>query len=149
MTVGTKGQALRRAPLVIEKFGEPVILVIERDAGTRRFLCTLLRQATTLHVAEAGDPFAALSIARKNAGPIELLISDMNLSTYITGVDLARELSRTNPSMKVLLISRATCLPCEVPSTWRFLAKPFTIESFLDCVAVLCPDESSRAQRKA
>jgi DNA-binding NtrC family response regulator len=139
MPVCTKDQATRQAPLALnEATGEPAILVVEDDLGVRRFICALLRQATRLSVADAGDPFTALSIVRKCTKPIDLLISDINLTTHITGIDLAQELVRTNPAMKGLLISGTDCPPRGMPPAWRFLSKPFTVESFLACVALLC-----------
>jgi DNA-binding NtrC family response regulator len=139
-TVCTKDQIVRQAPFTARKPNhEPVIFVVEDDSAIRSFLCALLRRATKAFVAEAGDPYIALSMARVAGGPIDLLISDINLSTFINGIDLARELAVTNPSMKVLLISAADSPQSEIPSTWRFLAKPFSMQSFLDCVNVLCP----------
>jgi DNA-binding NtrC family response regulator len=139
LTVSTKVEAERQAPLTLcEAIGEPVILVVEDDDGVRRFICTLLKHAMTETVVEAANPDAALSIARKLGRRVGLLISDVNLSSSINGVELARNLARANPSMKVLLISAADSPACEIPSTWRFLAKPFSIQCLLDCVITLC-----------
>jgi DNA-binding response OmpR family regulator len=138
-TISTKVEPERQAPRTLcEASGEPVILVVEDDDGVRRFICTLLRHAMTETVVEAGNPDMALSIARKLGRRIELLISDVNLSASINGVELARNLARANPSMKVLLISGADSPVCEIPLTWRFLAKPFSVQSLLDCVIALC-----------
>src|ERR1700722_3805449 len=130
LAVSTKGESKRQAPLILcEASGEPVILVVEDDDAVRRFICTLLRHAMTESVLDAANPDIALSIAQKLGRRIELLISDVNLSASINGVELARNLARANPSMKVLLISAADSPACEIPSTWRFLAKPFSIQS--------------------
>ncbi len=138
-TVSTKGESQRQATLALcEASGEPVILVVEDDDGVRRFICTLLKHATTATVVEADNPDAALSVARKLGRWIDILISDVNLSASINGVELAHNLARANPSMKVLLISAADCPAREIPSTWRFLAKPFSIQGLLDCVIALC-----------
>jgi DNA-binding NtrC family response regulator len=143
-TVCYNEELQRQAPLTARKPNhEPVIFVVEDDSTIRRFLCTLLRRATKAFVAEAGDPYIALSMARAAGGPIDLLISDINLSTFINGIDLACELAVTNPSMKVLLISGTDSPEFEIPATWRFLAKPFTMQSFLDCVNALCRPASS------
>ena len=63
--------------------------------------------------------------------PIDLLISDIDLSASMNGIDLARELTALNPSIRVLLISGAEHPPSEIPRTWRFLAKPFHVDLFL------------------
>jgi CheY-like chemotaxis protein len=139
LTVPTQFEPKRQAPLTVcAASGEPVILVVEDDDGIRRFICTLLRHAMTETVIEAADTDAALSIARKLGRRIALLISDVNLSASLNGVELARELAMADPSMKVLLMSAADGPGCEIPSTWRFLAKPFSIKSLLDCVITLC-----------
>lgn len=139
ITPSTKDETKRQVPFGLsEATCEPTILVVEDDAGIRRFICTLLRRATTLSVSEAGDVFTALSIVRKSTGPIDLLISDINLTTHITGIDLAFELGKTNPAMKVLLMSGTDRPPREIPVAWKFLPKPFTVDSFLTCIATLC-----------
>jgi DNA-binding NarL/FixJ family response regulator len=68
----------------------------------------------TATVAEAADPDAALTMAQKLGQRIELLISDINLSASIDGVELARELAMANPSMKVLLMSAQSLLDCVI-----------------------------------
>jgi DNA-binding NtrC family response regulator len=144
-TVCTKDDLKRQAPFTPFKCNrEPVIFVVEDDSRIRHFLCTLLRHATTASVAEAADPYTALSMARSVGGPIDLLISDIDLSTFLNGVDLARELAITNPSMNVLLISGGDCPQCQIPATWRFLPKPFSIQSLLDCVNALCHPVSAK-----
>jgi DNA-binding NtrC family response regulator len=117
---------------------DPLILLVEDDPGTRRFISTILRHATSAQVQEASDPFTALSIAHRNGRPIDLLISDIDLSATRTGVDLARELTASNPSIRVLLISAADCPQFELPRPWRFLSKPFQLSEFLNCVNELC-----------
>jgi len=144
MTLSTKEEPRRLAPLAVsETSGEPVVFVVEDDFRIRHLICTLLRRATRAVVIEAANPYAALSTARNFAGRIDLLISDVNLSASLNGVDLARALITRTPSMKVLLISAADRPQCEIPPAWRFLAKPFSMESFLECVRALS-DSASR-----
>jgi DNA-binding response OmpR family regulator len=137
LTVPTQFEPKRQAPLTVcAASGEPAILVVEDDDGIRRFICTLFAMTET--VIEAAGPDAAFPIARKLGRRIALLISDVNLSASLNGVELARELAMADPSMKVLLMSAADGPGCKIPSTWRFLAKPFSIKSLLDCVITLC-----------
>jgi DNA-binding NtrC family response regulator len=143
MALSTKEEPRRLAPLAESETNcEPVVFVVEVDFRIRHLICTLLRRATTAAVIEAANPYAALSTARNFAGRIDLLISDVNLSASLNGVDLARALTTRTPSMKVLLISAAERPQCEIPQTWRFLAKPFTMESFLECVRALSDSAS-------
>jgi DNA-binding NtrC family response regulator len=145
-TIRTKGDFRRQTPVTLRPAnGEPAILVVEDDWSVRRFLCNILRHATPALVVDAADPFAALSIVRKIGRPIDLLISDINLSAAISGIDLARELAATNPSMKVLLMSGVDCPQYEISPAWQFVAKPFPIKIFLDCVNALCRSGSEPA----
>jgi DNA-binding response OmpR family regulator len=138
-TVCTKQEVQRQRPrTACQAKPEPLIFVVEDDTRIRRFICTLLTRTTEASVAEAADPFTALSMARMSARPIDLLISDIDLSSFMNGVDLARKLAITNPSMNVLLLSAAYCPQGDVPAKWRFLPKPFSVQTFLDCVNALC-----------
>lgn len=138
-TIRTKNEVRQQTPLALREFnGDPAILVVEDDWGVRRFLCTILRHATPALVVDVADPCAALSVACKIGRPIDLLISDINLSADINGIDLARELAATNPSMKVLLMSAGDCPQYGIAPAWQFLAKPFPIKIFLECVNALC-----------
>ena len=138
-TTNTKNGFRRQKPLTLRQAnGEPAILVVEDDSSIRRFLCTILRQATPALVVDTADPFDALSIALKIGRPIDLLISDINLSAGISGIDLACELAATNPSMKILLMSGVDRAQYEISPAWQFLAKPFPVKIFLDCVNALC-----------
>jgi DNA-binding NtrC family response regulator len=116
---------------------QPLILVVEDNSSIRDFACRLLRNATDAFVADAASPSAALSFARSIGRPIELLIADIELAADKSGVDLARELSRSAPAMNVLLMSAGNP-PANIPSAWRFLEKPFPVTTFLDCVCDLC-----------
>jgi DNA-binding NtrC family response regulator len=145
MTTSAKNGLRRQTVTLPDANSESAILVVEDDSSIRRFLSTILRSATPALVVDAADPYAALSIAEKIGRPIDLLISDINLSAGITGIDLARELAATNPSMKVLLMSGGDCPQYEISPAWQFLAKPFPIEVFLDCVNALCCSSSEPA----
>ena len=76
-------------------------------------------------------------MARETGAGIDLLICDINLHAPLDGFDVAWALAVANPRMKVLLMSAADQTPRKMADSWRFLAKPFAIESFLDCVCTL------------
>jgi DNA-binding NtrC family response regulator len=144
MTTSTPNGFRQQTPVTLpDANGAPAILVVEDDWSIRRFLCTLLKNATPALVVDTADPYAALSIAQKLGRPIDLLISDINLSAGIDGIDLARKLATTNPSMKVLLMSAGHCPQHEISPAWQFLAKPFPIEVLLECVNALCHSEAA------
>jgi DNA-binding NtrC family response regulator len=119
------------------EIGEPVIFVVEDDLRVRHFICTLLRHMTSAHVSDTVDPFEALSMSCTLDGRVELLISDVNLRASMSGIDLARRLMAANPFMKVLLMSAADCPLSTIPETWRFLAKPFALDNFVNCFRAL------------
>jgi DNA-binding NtrC family response regulator len=141
--IRTKTEANQAPVTPGETNGEPAILVVEDDGSIRRLICTVLRHAMPALVVEAADAYGALSIARWIDRPITLLISDINLSAGMSGIDLAQELAGTNPSLKVLLMSPTPCSPSDIPASWRFLSKPFPLEAFLDCVTALCRSGSA------
>src|SRR5947209_16286447 len=90
--------------------GQPVILLVEDDLGLRRLLRVAVSYAIqsstrTPDLIEAADSCSALAIARTLLRPIDLLITDIRLGSGPSGLDVARELSRTNPEMEVLLMS--------------------------------------------
>jgi two-component system, response regulator PdtaR len=116
----------------------PLILLVDDDSRTRRFVVALLKYSAENHVVEAGSPGEAFAIARELGRPIDLLISDIELGDAKTGIDLAGEIAAGNPLMQVLLISGRDRPPREIPPGWRFLAKPFAIAAFLECVRKLC-----------
>lgn len=119
------------APRQKAGLSEPLILIVEDDASTRRWLCALLKWSSTAGIMEASNPDAALLMARAAARPIDLLISDINLGSDKDGLELAREIASANPRVKVLLISGGPKPERDMPSGWRFLAKPFKIAEFL------------------
>jgi response regulator RpfG family c-di-GMP phosphodiesterase len=138
LAVGTENKTNRYASVPAHPVnGEPLIFVVDDENSIRRFICVLLRHLTSAVVVQSGDPHTALAIARKMNRPIDLLISDIDLCAPMNGIDLARELSALNPSIRVLLISGADHPPCEIPRAWRFLPKPFHVDLFLNQISQL------------
>jgi DNA-binding response OmpR family regulator len=118
--------------------GEQMILVVEDDWRTRHFICTVLKYSVNALVMESSNPHDALVMARKLERPIDLLISNIDLTEAKTGMDVAREIVADNPSTRVLLMSGRKIPPCDLPPAWRFLSIPFLTATFLNCVSQLC-----------
>jgi DNA-binding NtrC family response regulator len=131
-------------PVAVEKKEEPkavargseTILVVEDDEMVR----TLVRE--TLHregyrILDAPGPIEARKIAEGHKGLIQLMITDV-VMPKINGKDLAEQLARRRPDMKVLYMSGYTdnavlnngILEKEV----AFLQKPFTPASLSEKV---------------
>ena len=69
-----------------------------------------------------------LAIATEHAGPIHLLITDL-VMPRLGGLDLAAEMRKRNPTLRVLFVSgyteEADLLSEHLRPHARFLAKPF------------------------
>ncbi|HLK64442.1 MAG TPA: response regulator [Bryobacteraceae bacterium] len=122
---------------------EPMILIVENDWRTSRFIRTILKYETNALVMEASCPRAALLMAKALDRPIDLLIVEVELAHAKSGLDLAREIAAITPSIKVLLMSFRDGPPCNTPPAWRFLSIPFRTETFLSCVSQLCDSKPS------
>ena len=82
-----------------------VILCAEDDHGIRSFILKLLK-ADGHTVLAAGDGEAALEAARNHSGPIDLLLSDVEMPR-MHGLELCRNLLAERPGIKVLMMSGA------------------------------------------
>jgi len=118
--------------------GSETILVVEDEQGVRRMAVELLRRQGYT-VIEASNGRAALDLARRYAGPIHVLLTDV-IMPQMSGHDLARRLTALRPGLKTVFLSgyaddflarRGMC------DSDGFVQKPFT------------PDALARALRAA
>ena len=79
------------------------VLVVEDDSDVRRFAVSMLEDLG-YRVLQAPDGWAALSLL-KEAGPPDLLLSDIVLPRLLSGPDLAEMVRNDYPAIKVLLMS--------------------------------------------
>jgi CheY-like chemotaxis protein len=108
----------------------PTILLAEDEASVRRLVRKIFERAG-YSVLVAEDGHQALQIANEHRGDINLLVADIQMPR-MTGPDLARELRRSRPNLRVMLMSG---YPEGVLDTgWTFLQKPFPAEAVLDKV---------------
>ncbi len=109
------------------------ILIVEDEPGIRALVRKILRRQN-YDVFEAGTPAEAVELVARNAGAIDLLITDMALPER-SGRQLAEELKTKIPSLRVLYVSGYTDDPTiydrELPPGAAFLQKPFTLGSLL------------------
>ena len=99
------------------------ILLAEDESSLRQMLGHVL-QAAGYHLMIAEDGRQAVQLAREHAGRIDLLLSDIEMPG-LTGPDLAQELLRTRPTLKVMLMSGCMSALGVSEREWRFLQKPF------------------------
>lgn len=118
------------APGPMPGAGETVLLV--EDEPCVRALAHRLLQGAGYSVLSAADGPAALQVAAAHPGRIDLLLTDVTMPDML-GTELAARLRDTDPGLRVLFVSGH--LDNRVFQGARgeehFLAKPFTISSFL------------------
>lgn len=103
------------------------VLLVEDQAEVRRFVAEVLRGAGC-RVHETQDAGQALQVAERERG-IELLLTDVSMPG-MDGEELARELMRKLPGLRVLLMSGYS--KRQDGLAWPVLAKPFTPEKLMD-----------------
>ena len=134
--------------------GKPTVLVVEDDACLLRLIECMLANAG-LETSTAGGAVDGLALVRERQGHFDLAILDM-VMPGMSGLDLATELSRDYPGIKILYISgyvgslAADALARRTPD--RVLLKPFTEETLLERVRMVLdssaasePGQSSQA----
>ncbi len=119
-----------------------VILVVEDNLAVRSVLCRVLRDAGYV-VLEAGDAIEASAICESRQDRIQLLLTDV-VMPGVSGPDLAVQLLRSRPEMKVLFMSGYSGTAITRHGVLReglsFLPKPFSPASVRRAVrAALSP----------
>ena len=113
---------------MMEKTPEPqnhqkTVLVVDDDAVVLKSVSAILADGN-YKVLTASSGSAALQQSRDCKSDIHLLLSDFQM-TGMNGVDLATQMSRDRPDLKVLLMSGFTDGMLVLNEGWHFLAKPF------------------------
>jgi len=85
---------------------EVTILVVEDEAQLRSMVSLVLRAEGYL-VLEAEDPLRAIELSRAQAGPIDLLLTDV-VMPHLNGRKLAERLEPSRPEMRVVYMSGYT-----------------------------------------
>jgi len=134
---------------------KPIILVVEDDANLCRMIVRMLHWGgfAALSAGKAAD---GLTLVRQRQGAFDLAIIDM-VMPGMSVLDLATDLDREYPNLKILYISgyidslAADALSRRTPD--RVLLKPFTEQTLLDRVRLLLDAapkcESGHAQSSA
>jgi len=110
-------------------FGTETILLVEDEEAVRRASAESLSRCGYT-VLEAKDGLQALAVAKNNASPIHLLVTDV-VMPRMSGGELAAEMEKLGPGTKVLFVSGyagKTVLDHRVLDLEsNFLQKPFTL----------------------
>lgn len=126
--------------------GNPTVLVVEDEDSVRNLIVTILRLSgfEALHCADA---VAAQDLMAVHGNYIQLMVTDVNLGPDLGGIELARDLGKQFPHLRVLYISGLaddSPLDAEVRSgRARYLPKPFTPKSLSALVMSLLDDRFS------
>jgi len=118
------------APVVRPGPKTEMILVVE-DMDTVRRLARAVLEADGYQVLDASDEDEALRICEKKGAEIRLLLVDIVMKT-IGGLELAQEIRRRHPQIRVVLMSGYSDRNLPASADGRgpdFLSKPFTIEA--------------------
>jgi signal transduction histidine kinase/AmiR/NasT family two-component response regulator len=115
----------------LERRPSESVLIVEDNEAVRSMLCRVLR-TSGYRVLEAANANAALQVCAAQPLAIDMLISDV-VMPEMSGIDLATQLKRAHPSMRVLLMSgysgTAMMRHGEIRSDIPFLEKPFNPET--------------------
>ena len=109
---------------------EVAVLLVGEDPVVRAAIEKLLRQGGyDLMIAVDGQD--ALQKADEHKGLIDLLVSDIQMPG-ITGPDLAAELRRTRPDLRVMFMSSYPQGLLVLDTGWHFIKKPFLPKVLLE-----------------
>jgi two-component system, cell cycle sensor histidine kinase and response regulator CckA len=122
-----EGPAEKPAPKPTVKGGHETILLVE-DEPVLRELARVILGDYNYRVLEAGTGAEALRIFDEQKGEVDLLLTDMVMPEGMTGRELAEELRRRKPAIKVIYTSgySSDIMGGEVvPRDAKFLQKPY------------------------
>jgi DNA-binding response OmpR family regulator len=124
----------------VESNRKKIVLVAEDEAPIRRLIQSGL-EARGWFVLESPDGAQALDLSLSHPGPIDLLITDIRMPG-LNGKDLAEQLCRTRPGLKILYISGYSEFGVKDLNRCgnredHFLPKPFTLSTLLGKVETL------------
>jgi len=115
----------------------PRVLLVEDDPRQRALLSDLLGDAG-YHVTAVGSATGAMA---QMSAHFDLLITDVDLESLLTGLDIARFIRLVQPDLPVLVLSARDA----AEGDWiMHLRKPCTSGAILSAVQKLVPSESKQ-----
>ncbi len=123
--------------------GHETVLVVEDEDGMRALTERILRNAGyTVLTAENGED--ALALFEKHGGRVDLLVTDV-VMPQMSGREIAGQLARSNPSLKVLYMSGYTDEIIDrhgvLESGVRLIGKPFAAAEMTRRVRMVLDEE--------
>ena len=136
-----------RQPIPFPLHGSKKILLVDDDARVLRLLSQVLHADGYRVIACKSGP--AAMVAFKANRHIDLLMTDFQMPG-MTGLELARELTRASPELPVLVVSGSPADELPLWELWRkrwcFLPKPTSAALLLKTVDHLCGTVPSSLQ---
>ncbi|GEM_PF-2419841 len=110
-----------------------VILLVDDDLQVRRSISeTMHRDGYKVVSASSGaDAIAAFNHYRREIG---VLVADLKLSAGMSGVELAEQLVRAQPELRVVLMSGSARYSLAFDGAPHFIRKPFAPEQLIERV---------------
>jgi two-component system cell cycle sensor histidine kinase/response regulator CckA len=105
------------------------ILLVEDEEGVRAVLAELLT-GLGFTVLEAGNGVEAVDIATRQAGAIDLVVTDM-VMPEMSGQELGRTLAQKWPDLRILYMSAFASNIYSPSALADFISKPFGLDDFL------------------
>jgi two-component system, cell cycle sensor histidine kinase and response regulator CckA len=119
-----------------------VILVVEDEVAVRELACMALRKRG-YQVLQAANGPAAIEVWKKSPGIVDLLLTDMVMPNGMSGGELAKDLAKRNPKLKIIYTSGYSPEILKQDSLLtqgiNFLPKPYDLPALLKAVR-LCLD---------
>jgi two-component system, cell cycle sensor histidine kinase and response regulator CckA len=114
--------------------GGETILVVEDAEAVRKLVCAMLSNGG-YQCLEAGDGHEALQLVEDSPQSFRLVLTDI-VMPGMSGVELARHLSRIRPELRVVFMSGYADDPLmdKIDRGALLLSKPFTAAALLDAI---------------
>jgi PAS domain S-box-containing protein len=127
------------------------ILVVDDDVALLHLIEKVLT-SLNYKVLPAADGHEALILWNQHRDTIDLLLTDVTMPRGISGIQLAENLSRTKPSLRIIIMSGNSADIAGSDEISRgarhaFLAKPFTFETLVGMIRS-CLDQSAPILRR-
>lgn len=114
------------------------ILLVDDSSRIRPLVREILKELNC-QILEAGSAEEAMEVAASQSGALDLLLTDIAMPG-ISGLELAAELRRNHPRLKVLFMS-GHLLPSATSADTYFIEKPFRPDTLLTQVRALLDTE--------
>ncbi len=113
--------------------GKETVLVVEDEASIR-FVATRVLERSGYTVLEADSGPAALALLESHQGNLDLVLTDL-VMPGMTGIELAEELKKRRPHLKILFTSGYSADVVSDRFTpdgeWNFISKPYGVRDLV------------------